>query len=147
MLSYMITKGGGGNRKELTMSGKDESFGSYLKRLRLKAGFGLRRFASLIEMKASNLCDIEHGRRSMPKEYLESVAEALGLEKDSSDWEKFFELARKSDELPADVQRVARRRFIPALLRTIDNVKLSDDDIKRLIGEIQGRKTPEDGSC
>lgn len=129
------------------MSGKDESFGSYLKELRLKSGFGLRRFANLIEMKASNLCDIEHNRRAMPKEYMEPVAEVLGLEKGTPDWEKFFELACKSDELPADVQRVARRRFVPALLRTIDNVKLSDDDIKRLIGEIQGRKAPEDGAC
>jgi transcriptional regulator with XRE-family HTH domain len=124
------------------MGSKDKSFGSYLKELRLKAGFGLRRFANLIEMKASNLCDIEHDRRAMPKEYMEPVAEALGLEKGTADWEKFFELACKSDEIPADVQRVARRRFVPALLRTIDNVKLSDDDIKRLIGEIQGRKDP-----
>ena len=129
------------------MSDKNESFGSYLKELRLKSGFGLRRFANLIEMKASNLCDIEHNRRAMPKEYMEPVAEALGLEKGTPDWEKFFELACKSDELPADVQRVARRRFVPALLRTIDNVKLSDDDIKPLIDEIQGRKTSEDGSC
>jgi len=129
------------------MSDKNESFGSYLKELRLKSGFGLRRFANLIEMKASNLCDIEHDRRAMPKEYMEPVAEALGLEKGTADWEKFFELACKSDELPADVQRVARRRFVPALLRTIDNVKLSDNDIKRLIGEIRGRKTSEDGSC
>jgi len=129
------------------MGSKDKSFGSYLKELRLKAGFGLRRFANLIEMKASNLCDIEHDRRAMPKEYLEPVAEALRLEKGAAGWEKFFGLACKSDELPADVQRVARRRFVPALLRTIDNVKLSDDDIKRLIGEIQGRKAPEDGAC
>jgi len=122
------------------MSGKNESFGRYLKNLRLKTGFGLRRFAGLIEMKASNLCDIEHDRRSMPNEYMEPVAEALGLEKGSSDWEKFFELARKSNELPADVQRVARRRFVPALLRTIDNAKLSDDKIKQLIDYIQWKE-------
>ena len=128
------------------MSGKDESFGSYLKELRLKAGFGLRRFANLIEMKASNLCDIEHNRRPMPKEYLEPVAEALGLEKGSSDWERFFELARTRGELPADVQQMAERRFMPALLRTIDNAQLSDDDIKQLIHEIQGRKASEYGA-
>jgi transcriptional regulator with XRE-family HTH domain len=124
------------------MSDKEKNFGSYLKELRLKSGFGLRRFANLIEMKASNLCDIEHNRRSMPKEYMEPVADALGLEKGTAVWEKFFELACKNDELPADVQRVARRRFVPALLRTIDNVKLSDDEIKQLIHEIQGRKAP-----
>lgn len=128
------------------MSGKDESFGSYLKELRLKAGFGLRRFANLIEMKASNLCDIEHGRRRMPKERLEAIADVLGLEKGSADWEHFFELARTRGELPADVQQMAERRFMPALLRTIDNAQLSDDDIKQMIHEIQGRKASEYGA-
>src|SRR4030042_3947928 len=103
-----------------------ETFGQYLKQWRLAAGYGLRRFAALIEMKASNLCDVEHNRRAMPSEYLEPVAEALGLAQGSKDWDKFFDLARKAEELPADVQRVARRRFVPALLRTIDNVQLSD---------------------
>ncbi|MHC4639671.1 MAG: helix-turn-helix domain-containing protein [Planctomycetota bacterium] len=115
-----------------------ETFGSYLKKLRLKAGFGLRRFASLIEMKASNLCDIEHDRRSMPKEYLEPTAEALSLIKGTAEWDRFFKLACKADEIPADVKRVARRNMVPALLRTIDNANLSDKDIKQLIDEIQG---------
>lgn len=130
----------------LGMSDKNESFGSYLKKLRLESGFGLRRFANLIEIKASNLCDIEHGRRRMPKERLEATADVLGLEKGTSDWEHFFELARTRGELPADVQQMAERRFMPALLRTIDNVKLSDDDVKQLIEEIQGRKIIGDGS-
>ena len=122
------------------MTRASETFGQYLKKLRLAAGYGLRRFAALIEMKASNLCDIEHNRRAMPNEYLEPVAEALGLTQGSKEWDKFFDLARKANELPADVQHVAKRRFVPALLRTIDNVQLTDDDIKKLIDEIQGRK-------
>jgi transcriptional regulator with XRE-family HTH domain len=123
-----------------------ETFGKYLKQLRLTAGYGLRRFAALIEMKASNLCDIEHGRRAMPKEYAEPVAEALGLAKGTKEWNKFFDLAREADSLPADVANVARRDFVPALLRTIDNVQLSDKDIKRLIAEIQGRKPPKNAA-
>jgi len=123
------------------MRGVKEHFGSYLKSLRLRAGFGLRRFASLIEMKASNLCDIEHKRRAMPKEYLEPVADALGLEQASAGWEKFFELARKDNELPADLKKVTQRKLVPTLLRTIDNVQLSDKEIKQLIEDIQGRRT------
>jgi len=123
-----------------------ETFGKYLKRLRLAGGYGLRRFAALIEMKASNLCDIEHDRRSMPSEYVEPVAEALGLAKGTTEWDKFFDLAREADSLPADVQHVVRRNFVPALLRTIDNAQLSDDDIKKLIDEIQGRKPPKNAS-
>jgi transcriptional regulator with XRE-family HTH domain len=125
------------------MGQKKETFGKYLKQLRLSAGYGLRRFAALIEMKASNLCDIEHDRRAMPKEYAEMVAEALGLAKGTQEWNKFFDLAREADSLPADVQHVIRRDFVPALLRTIDNVQLSDEDIKKLIDEIQGRKSPK----
>ena len=128
------------------MKRASETFGQYLKKLRLAAGYGLRRFAALIEIKASNLCDIEHNRRAMPSEYLEPVAEALGLARGSKEWDKFFDLARKAKELPADVQHVARRRFVPALLRTIDNVQLSDDDIKKLIDEIQGRKPSQNAT-
>jgi transcriptional regulator with XRE-family HTH domain len=120
-----------------------ETFGKYLKQLRLAAGYGLRRFAALIEMKASNLCDIEHDRRAMPYAYAETSAEALGLAKGTPEWDKFFDLAREADSLPADVQRVVRRNFVPALLRTIDNAQLSDKDIKKLIDEIQGRKAPK----
>ncbi len=117
-----------------------DTFGKYLKQLRLTAGYGLRRFAALIEMKASNLCDIEHDRRSMPKEYVEPVAEAMGLAKGTQEWNKFFDLAHEADSLPADVQRIVRRNFVPALLRTIDNVQLSDNDIKKLIDEINASK-------
>ena len=127
------------------MSDKNANLGVFLKKLRLRAGYGLRRFAEMIEMPASNLCDIEHGRRSLPKDYLEQTAEALALEQGSADWKRFFELARRSDELPADVQRITRRRLIPALLRTIDNAQLSDKDINSLIEDIQGRKHIKDG--
>ena len=120
-----------------------ETFGKYLKQRRLSAGYGLRRFAALIEMKASNLCDIEHDRRAMPNEYVETAAETLGLAKGTKEWNKFFDLAREADSLPVDVQHVVRRDFVPALLRTIDNVQLSDKDIKKLIDEIQGRKSPK----
>jgi transcriptional regulator with XRE-family HTH domain len=121
-----------------------EIFGAYLRQLRLQAGYGLRRFANLIEIKASNLCDIEHGRRSMPKEYLEPAAEVLRLESESADWVNFFELARRNDELPADLMKVAQRRFVPALLRTIDNAQLSDAEIKVLIENIQEGKSVKD---
>jgi transcriptional regulator with XRE-family HTH domain len=113
-------------------------FGALLRELRLRAGFGLRRFASLIEMKPSNLCDIEYGRRSMPEEHLEPVASALGLEKGSDEWDNFFQLACKENNLPADVRRVANRKLVPALLRTIENAQLTDQQIQDLIHDLQG---------
>jgi transcriptional regulator with XRE-family HTH domain len=126
------------------METKDNlQFGEYLRQLRLKAGFGLRRFAVLVEMKPSNLCDIEYGRRSIPKDALHQIAEALGLEQGSPEWNTLFDLARKQDELPADIGPITQRKLVPALLRTIDNIQLSDEDMQQLIDDLQRRGKPE----
>jgi transcriptional regulator with XRE-family HTH domain len=115
------------------------NFGNYLKELRLKAGFGLRKFANLIEMPASNLSAIEHGRRTIPKEKLFLAAEVLGLESGTDEWDYLFDLSSQADQLPADVEQIANRGFIPALLRTIDNKQLTEADIEKLIKEIQNK--------
>ena len=99
-------------------------FGSMTKKLRLKAGFGLRPFAELIEMAPSNWAAIEAGRRPLPSERTRDVAEALGLVEGSAEWVSFFDAAKSPTEFPADVRHLAKRRLIPALLRTIDKKKL-----------------------
>ena len=116
-------------------------FGMLLKEFRLRAGFGLRKFAQIIDMPASNLCDIEHGRRNPPAgDKVQEVAQALGLTEGSDDWERFFDAARGHEALPADVRHMAGRKLVPALLRTIDNRQLSDGEIAQLIAEIKGRQ-------
>lgn len=117
------------------------SFGKVLKRLRLQAGVGLRRFAEMVGMEPSNYSAMEHGRRRPPAdpEKLREVTEALGLEEGSAEWAEFFDAARKADELPADVRHMARRRLVPVLLRTIENRQLSDQEIAGLIAEIEKR--------
>lgn len=121
------------------MSERVENFGSFLKILRIEAGFGLRKFADLLEMPASNLSAIEHGRRGMPKDKAFLAAEILGLEKGTAQWGTYFDLATCSETIPVDVQSIAVKGFIPALLRTIDNYQLTDGDILSLIQEIQGK--------
>jgi len=115
-----------------------ESFGKLLKRFRLRAGIGLRRLAEMIEVEPSNLSALEHGRRSPPAEpeRLRAIADAVGLMEGSRDWEEFFNAARKPGELPADVRQLADRKLVPTLLRTIDNKQLTDQQIARLIQEI-----------
>lgn len=73
----------------------------------------------------------------MPEDKMLLVAEVLGLAKETKEWTEFFDLGQQSGQLPADVQHVAMRGFVPALLRTIDNRQLSDSEIEKLIKEIQ----------
>jgi transcriptional regulator with XRE-family HTH domain len=115
-----------------------EPFGKLLKRFRLRAEIGLRRFAEMIEMAPSNLSALEHGRQNPPAEpeRLRVIADAVGLVEGSPDWEAFFNAARKPGELPADVRQLADRKLVPTLLRTIDNQQLTDQQIARLIDEI-----------
>lgn len=117
-------------------------FGSLLKKFRLRAGFGLRKFAQIIDMPAPNLCDIEHDRRKAPSEpeRLREIAEALGLTEGTPDWEQFFDAASGGEELPLDVRHLAGRKLVPALLRTIDNRQMSDEEIAQLIAEIKERQ-------
>lgn len=115
-------------------------FGALLKGLRLKAGFGLRRFAVLIDQAPSNLSAIENGRRQPPadEDKLREIAVALGLTEGSEEWTMLFDAARRSGSLPADVRHAADRKLVPVLLRTIENCQLTDEQIAGLIDYIQG---------
>ena len=116
-------------------------FGALLKNLRIEAGFGLRRFADLIEMQPSNLSALENGRRPPPTEEdkLTQIASALGLADGCKEWFSLFDAAKREGGLPADVQHMANRKMVPALLRTIENCQLTDEQLGRLVKEIEER--------
>ena len=116
-------------------------FGPFLKDLRLRANRGLRRFAELVDIRPSNLSAIENGRRHPPSDpdKLREIAEVLGLAEDSDERGRLFDAARRQGDLPADIRHMANRNVVPALLRTIDDLQLGDDEIARLITGIKTR--------
>jgi transcriptional regulator with XRE-family HTH domain len=121
-----------------------QPFGVYLRERRLKAGYGLRSFAEAIDMQPSNLSNIEHGRAAPPQDLvmLERIADTLGLPEGSGERTHLFDLAvaHKEGTLPADVARfAARTRGIPVLLRTIENKRLTREELTKLTDYINER--------
>ncbi len=124
-------------REEVKRMGKKQTFGESLRAYRLKAGFGLRTFAEAAGMKPSNLCAIEYGRQAPPQKptTLARIADALGLPQGSEERRRLFDLAAKHrpGALPPDVAAFAGRTpGIPVLLRTIENKRLTRQDLERL---------------
>ncbi|MCH2113418.1 MAG: helix-turn-helix domain-containing protein [Pirellulales bacterium] len=78
------------------------SFGSLLRHYRLRAGLGLRSFASLIRERASVVSAIESGRRApwRRESTLMLVAEVLGLVPGSPLWEKMLSIAHEKHADP-----------------------------------------------
>lgn len=120
-----------------------ETFGAYLKHLRLEKSFGQRTYAKQIGILPSNLCHIETGRLGAPQdnELLQKMAEVLGLKDGSPASNKFFDLAAKKGQIPADVVCYLEEADIveelPIMARTIKNKKLTKIEIEKLIEDIK----------
>ncbi|MBI4537151.1 MAG: helix-turn-helix domain-containing protein [candidate division NC10 bacterium] len=116
---------------------KRETFGEYLRACRLKAGFGLRVFAEAVDMQPSNLSNVEHGRIPPPQDLgiLGRIAETLGFPEGSKERDRLFDLAvaHKKQTLPPDVAAFAARTpGIPVMLRTLQNRRLTKEEIAEL---------------
>ena len=61
----------------LTLPGMEKTLGSEIRRLRLEAGFTLRKFATRVGISAAHQSDIEHGRRMPSENLLRSITETL----------------------------------------------------------------------
>ena len=123
-------------RKGKNNTGKG-TFGGMLKKLRLEeANIGLRAFADLIDMKPSNLSNIERGRIPPPasRKAIDGIGDALGLPKEDPRRGKLFDLAAKAkNRIPADVaEAVKEQAGIPVLVRTVANKQLSEKKLREL---------------
>lgn len=116
-------------------------FGDFVREKRLTKGLSLRQFAGMVGMQPSNYCNVENGGSPPPaSEVLERIANALGLAKDSPDYRQLLDLAAKGrDEVPADIARMVKESdLIPALLRTVENEKVSENQLRGIIGDLSG---------
>ena len=121
-------------------------FKSLLKLYRLRANYGLRQFAEMVGESPPNYASVESGRREpwRSAEKLRKVATMLALREGTPDWDTFFIAARKSRALPPGMEHLLERPMIPVLLRTVDELRLSEDDLRALVDDLyekrRGRK-------
>jgi transcriptional regulator with XRE-family HTH domain len=121
-----------------------ETFGQYLRKLRIARGFGLRAFSRQLGMDAANLSNIERGKVRPPRspEILEAIAEALALPEGNEERQRLFDLAvaDRPERMPADVAHsAAKEPLIPLLLRTVANKQLGEKELRELIKELNER--------
>ena len=112
-------------------------WGQFVRERRLAAGYGLREFANLIGILPSNYNHMEKGRTPPPqdKARLDQIAEVLDIDAGSEDYGRLMDLAvAGKDKLPADVAEFAQQNeLIPVLLRTLNNSKLSESELRKLV--------------
>jgi transcriptional regulator with XRE-family HTH domain len=116
---------------------KTETFGEMVKRLRIEeACIGLRAFADLVNMRPSNLSNMERGRIAPPadKKKLDLICDALGLPSQDPRRAQLFDLAaRAKNRIPADVADAVREQpGIPVLVRSVSNRQLNEKEIRDL---------------
>jgi transcriptional regulator with XRE-family HTH domain len=121
---------------------REETFGTYLRSLRLRAGFGLRAFAETVGLKPSNLSRLETGRMAPPTsaERLAQIAKALDLGEESPEFRKLNDLAAKArpGTVAPDVEDYAARQpGVPLLLRTAKGKQLDEAEFRRLAEYIE----------
>jgi transcriptional regulator with XRE-family HTH domain len=109
-------------------------FGLHLRKLRLQAGLGLRRFAGLLDERPSTVSGVEQGRRLPWKnmQKLQKAADVLGIAANSPQFERLINLAKDARELPLDAQQ-QYRHIAPLVVTTSITTKLSQESLQELL--------------
>lgn len=118
-----------------------ESFGTYLRELRLAKNLSLRKFSKLVGWLPSNLSNLENDKINPPRDLtiLRKFASILELSEGSKEWSKFFNLsAQNTGKIPADLVAYAEEvELMPQMFRTVANKKLTKEQIQKLINDIK----------
>lgn len=121
------------------MANQSVSAAEWLRDKRRAAGLGLREFALMIGESPANWCNFENGRRRAPQNEpkLRRIAQVLGIRENSEDWDRLFEVVRRPNRPPADIEPYMQRELVPTLLRTIGERRLDRDEMQQLIQYVQ----------
>lgn len=118
-----------------------KKFGESLYNLRIKKGYTLREMCRKVNYDPSNWSKIERGKISPPsdRKTMETWAKALGLKKDSKEFDDFISYANVAQgiipfEIMEEKDLVAA---LPAFFRTLKNRKPNKEEIDNMINLIK----------
>ena len=117
---------------------KSHTFGEHIKTLREVRNFGQRELARIIDISPSYLNDIENNNRDAPrKEIIKRLSDIL-----EANLENLYDLAGKAkNKIPPDIPKIIKKnKEIPILLRTIERLGLTADEIKEIKQKIEEKK-------
>ena len=116
-------------------------FGEFVKERRVARDITLRKFCQAIDWDASNWSKIERGLLSPPQdeEKLKRIAEVIGIEQGSDDWQAMKDLSRLGmQKLPDDIAADSRIvNALPLFFRTVRSDKPTTEELDKLIAMIK----------
>ena len=115
-------------------------FGEFIREKRLALGVSMRSFAREVGTQPSNYCNMENGVLTPPSaDGVERIAAALQLEPATTEYVRLLDLAAEArQEVPADIAKMVREReLIPALLRTVESERVSEDRLRGIIEDLR----------
>lgn len=118
-----------------------KSFGEFLHTKRLEKGVSYRELATVIDVTAPYISDIEKGRRNAPvMEKLRKLSLYFGLSEEEE--QIMFDLAgKKKDDLPPDLPGYIKdNEKVVSALRTARDLGASEEDWQRFVDELKSRK-------
>lgn len=116
-------------------------FGEYIRERRLKLGLSLRRFCLDADIDPSNWSKVE--RKLLPpptdKDTLLKVAEVIGIEPDTSEWNKLEDYANiDAGQIPKYIVSDDRLvQFLPAFFRSIGGNRPMSEEIQELLEQLR----------
>jgi transcriptional regulator with XRE-family HTH domain len=108
-----------------------ESLGQTIRKLRLSADYKLREFATLIDLSAAYLSDIEHDRRNPTEDVLKKIVAVLGKRIKVT----YEELLSLSPRLETDLQRMVQQN--PEVGQLLREVRQTGRPAREVIRELQ----------
>lgn len=113
-------------------------FGEFFKQLRIESKQSLRAFCLNHGFDPGNISKIERGRLAPPKseDKLTNYAKALGLKKNTRQWQELFDLAAaEQGQIPSDLLDEELVGKLPVFFRSLREINGADDEELRELAE------------